>query len=259
MDEQPSGTISISDPAWATTFPHIIFPLENEWIVGVLLRCDLANLWESGGTLAYVLGPGHRARRMQGVELLTEIHFKKLGRALDLPLKKIAATTYQPELLRLYRRGGVSLLSASAPPFHLCPTCIAEASFLPRILALPGLTLCLQHQTQLATHCQCGVKLQPFHSQAAPFSCPKCAWEWSKLPVFPADPAQIEREQKLLEAFSTFFAIGSPNFLAQAFQIICARQEKTASLLSQDPTAYPLEFFVGSCLKLGISLSETPM
>jgi hypothetical protein len=31
--------IHISDPAWRTTFPHVVAPLPNEWIAGVLLRC----------------------------------------------------------------------------------------------------------------------------------------------------------------------------------------------------------------------------
>ena len=32
--------IHISDPAWRTTFPYLVAPLPNEWIAGVLLRCD---------------------------------------------------------------------------------------------------------------------------------------------------------------------------------------------------------------------------
>ena len=44
-------TYSFSDPAWQTTFPFLVAPLANEWLVGFLLRCDEANHWGSGTTL----------------------------------------------------------------------------------------------------------------------------------------------------------------------------------------------------------------
>ncbi len=50
--------IHISDPAWRTTFPHLVAPLPNEWIAGVLLRCDERNFWGSGTALGHVLRKG---------------------------------------------------------------------------------------------------------------------------------------------------------------------------------------------------------
>jgi hypothetical protein len=38
-------SIHISDPAWQTTFPFLVAPYEDEWLTGLLLRCDEANHW----------------------------------------------------------------------------------------------------------------------------------------------------------------------------------------------------------------------
>ena len=36
-------TIYISDPEWQETFPHWVAPLQDEWLAGLLLRCDEVN------------------------------------------------------------------------------------------------------------------------------------------------------------------------------------------------------------------------
>jgi hypothetical protein len=35
--------IHISDSAWQTTFPFLVEPRENEWLIGLLLHCDEVN------------------------------------------------------------------------------------------------------------------------------------------------------------------------------------------------------------------------
>jgi hypothetical protein len=35
--------LHISDPAWQTAFPFLVAPYEDEWLTGLLLRCDEAN------------------------------------------------------------------------------------------------------------------------------------------------------------------------------------------------------------------------
>src|SRR5437660_10366784 len=47
--------IHISDPVWQRTFPHLVAPLRNEWLAGLLLRCDEMNLWRSGTTVTHLL------------------------------------------------------------------------------------------------------------------------------------------------------------------------------------------------------------
>jgi hypothetical protein len=40
--------VLLDDPAWQTTFPHRVTPLHEEWLAGLLLRCDEVNHWASG-------------------------------------------------------------------------------------------------------------------------------------------------------------------------------------------------------------------
>ena len=48
-------TLSLGDPHWFTTFPRRVAPLPDEWLAGLLLRCDETNHWESGETFRYLL------------------------------------------------------------------------------------------------------------------------------------------------------------------------------------------------------------
>jgi hypothetical protein len=43
-------SIGLDHPAWLTTFPHRVTPLYEEWLAGLLLRCDEVNHWASGTT-----------------------------------------------------------------------------------------------------------------------------------------------------------------------------------------------------------------
>ena len=47
--------IHISDPAWQTTFPFLVAPMQDEWLTGLLLRCDEAKHWGRGTTLAHLV------------------------------------------------------------------------------------------------------------------------------------------------------------------------------------------------------------
>ncbi len=196
--------ISITDQTWATTFPRLISIRENEWLVGVLLRCDESNHWSSGSTLAYLLDTTSKRKLKQRVELLSEIHLKKLASVLAVSLASIVATTSQEELVRI--RGGMSprtKLSHSSVPFHLCPICVADSRFLARTLALPGITHCPRHQISLVARCQCGTTLLPFFPSTVPFTCSKCGLNWAEIPYVHADTELIEAEQKLLSHLET--------------------------------------------------------
>lgn len=37
------NAIAFSDPGWQATFPHRVTPLYEEWLAGLLLRCDEIN------------------------------------------------------------------------------------------------------------------------------------------------------------------------------------------------------------------------
>src|SRR6266536_3268901 len=50
------------EPGWLATFPHVGLPHPDEWLAGLLLRCDEMNNRESGTTWRYLL----RATRHPG-------------------------------------------------------------------------------------------------------------------------------------------------------------------------------------------------
>jgi hypothetical protein len=83
--------ITITDPAWYTTFPHLVAPREGEGLTGLLLRCDEANLWGTGKTLTYLLGSTSKKKLAEGVGSLTGKHLEKLASALAAPLLSIVA------------------------------------------------------------------------------------------------------------------------------------------------------------------------
>ena len=114
-------------------------------------------------------------------------------------LSALVATTYLAELARLYdvAQPHAKLLS-SAVVFHVCPACIAEERLLSRLLTLPHITHCPQHQLSLVNICRCGAPLRLFHRQARPFTCPKCALDWNELPRRAVDPERIAVEQPSL-------------------------------------------------------------
>jgi hypothetical protein len=215
--------IHISDPAWRTTFPHLVTPLSNEWVASLLLRCDELNFWGNGTTLRHVLRPENHTSSMNdfGSIVPTAIDLEALAQALAVPVSAIVATTYLAELARLYdgEHLHAKLLSSSSA-FHLCPACVAEERKLSRLLALPHITHCPQHQLSLVKSCQCGTPLRLFHRQARPFSCHKCGLDWKHLPQHKMDSERMEIEQHFLAFYDFFFTKGTPELLASALRLI---------------------------------------
>jgi hypothetical protein len=215
--------IHISDPAWRTTFPHLITPFPNAWIAGLLVRCDETNCWGSGITLGHVLREDGKRSTMNDLSSIVPavIDLAALAAALAVPLSAIVATTYLAELARLYdvTHLHAKLLSSSFA-FHLCPACVAEERKLSRLLTLPHITHCPKHQISLVRICQCGAPLRLFHRQARPFTCHKCGLDWKNLPQRTMDPERLEVEQHLLSYYDFFFTKGTPELLASTLRLI---------------------------------------
>src|SRR5260370_18053916 len=95
--------IPLADPAWRTTFPHLVAPLPNEWIAGLLLRCDEANFWGSGTTLGHILRPESKRTAMNDLSSIvpTVIDLEALAAALPVPLSALVATPSLSELAPL--------------------------------------------------------------------------------------------------------------------------------------------------------------
>lgn len=215
--------IHISNPAWRTTFPRLIAPLPNEWMAGLLLRCDETNFWGSGTTLGHVLRPESKRSAMNDLSSIvpTVIDLEALAQALAVPLSSIVATTYLAELARLYDVTSLhAKLLSSSFGFRLCPTCVASERKLSRLLTLPHITHCPMHQIALVRMCSCGAPLRLFHRQARPFTCHKCGRDWKNLPPQKMDSERMEVEQQLLCYYNFFFTQGTPELLASALRLI---------------------------------------
>jgi hypothetical protein len=219
-------TIYIDDPAWQTTFPHRVAPEHDEWLPGLLLRCDEVNYWGSRTTLTHLLYPGpekfHRCWRT-GTPNLSVIPYGSLNldflaQLLAIPTSVLLATTYHTELARIYdtAKPHPRHLNPSFS-FHICPVCLAEERLLQRTLALPHITSCPEHHVALLGVCQCGTPLRLFHRQACPFTCHNCGRDWADLPRIKAAPSQLELEQKYLTWYAFFFSEGTP-LIRQAAQ-----------------------------------------
>lgn len=156
--------IHLSDPTWQTTFPFLVEPRENEWLLGLLLHCDEVNHWGSGTTYTHILRMNDQTAKNQ-VSLIVPsgMRLDDLAQLLAIPLQALLATTYQTELTRIYDvRHPSPLLLNTSLSFHLCPACVQEQRMLQRYLALQHITVCPYHRIALVGTCSCGVPGRAF-------------------------------------------------------------------------------------------------
>ena len=221
---------------------HRVTPLPDEWLPGLLLRCDEAKHWGSATTFSQLLHPQHESSHHK---LLTEmsqlvvpsmLRLDRLAELLAVSLRAIVATTYQSELVRIFSSSqSPSQHLGLSHSFRLCPECIAQHRMLSRTLVLLNITCCLEHQVMLQDRCTCGAALQVFHRRAQPFTCYKCGLHWEKLAHRPADPSRMELEQKYLSLYEFFFTRGTPALLASARQLLLDdAKEKQEKVMTHD-------------------------
>jgi hypothetical protein len=111
--------VQIADLAWLTTFPHRVMPQDDEWLAGLLLRCDEANHWECRTTLAHFFRSS-KGKPLNGTldfVLVASWMLEALEQRLMIPRRMLLATTYHAELARLYATGSphVSQLNRAFP------------------------------------------------------------------------------------------------------------------------------------------------
>jgi hypothetical protein len=238
--------VYLDDPAWQRTFPFRVAPSQGEWLAGLLLRCDEVNHWGSGATFVHLLRANHKSVTNDlSLVLPSSLNLEDLAQALAVPLQAVIETTYQAELARLY---GVTdpqtTLLTSSFSLHLCPACVAEKRMLARLLTLPHITHCPDHQVTLVQTCQCGAALRLFQRQTAPFTCFKCHLDWGKLPCLLPDPERLELEQKVLSYYEFFWTYGTPGVLAAALRLIYDSVVEKGELrvpLLEEGTSKPFE------------------
>ena len=238
--------VPLSDPAWQTTFPHRVAPRSEEWLAGVLLRCDEANGWDRGRTIAYLFRTLHRPANLTQPGLVlppSPAFLHVLAGWLAVPESALLATTYGAELTRLYERPDPPMQDMGVV-FHFCPACLAERRMLRRTFVLPHITCCPLHQVQLQSWCVCrernpprkvghpvfdamlkqiheaGVGQDLFFSGKKPFTCHECGLDWAQLPRRSADPERLLLEQKILAWYDFFFSKGTRVVLQRPLQVI---------------------------------------
>jgi hypothetical protein len=218
--------IGCDDPRWRSTVPHLVTPLGDEWLVGLVLRCDLANGWPAGTT----------ARGLRRSPTSLNILDKTLGafatgRALDLsrlaerlalPLTALRGATFEAGLEKLRASGQPTPRRLTlARPFRVCPACIAERRFVARGHVLPLVYSCREHGLWLESTCRCGARLRPFH-KAAPFTCPVCSAGWWELPIRSADDATVALDARLSRLYRFFLERGTADSIRHAMQAVLA-------------------------------------
>ena len=227
----------LDDPAWRTTFPHRVAPLPDEWLTGLLLRCDEANHWESGTTFwsvtraCTVTDQQRWKRNMRDMQrwkrnipsfiLPSPVNISALAHYLGMEKRLCLSTTYYEELVRCYDL--VTPQPNQLYPFfafRLCPACLAEARLLRRWFLLPCLRYCPHHQVALLKTCSCDTPLFPFNQHTPPFTCPSCRLDWAHLPLIQAQASYMKTEKKLLSHFTWLLTQGSPALLMSALECI---------------------------------------
>ncbi len=216
--------IGVDDPRWLATLPHVVWPLADEWLVGLLLRCDLVNGWSAGTT-------GRQLRRsptslfisnqtLGAFATARSFNLPRLAALLAMPLGTLRQTTFEVELVRLQTpsRAGPRRMVV-ARPFRICPACIATQRLVARSHVLPLVYSCLEHGVWLEATCRCGAPLRPFH-RAAPFTCPVCALGWWDLPSRVADDDILALDGQLMRLFRYFLDHGTAESIVHAMQAV---------------------------------------
>lgn len=215
--------LSLADIRWFQALPLLVSPRADEWFAGLLLRCDEANLWESGGTLAHVLQTARKTDQKKDANLVLPALrvMNQFAECLTLPTEQVLTTTFYTELARCYgtMNPHVSQLNRVLP-LRICPNCLREARLLMRSLMLTHLHFCPSHHVAFVGFCQCGSRLKLFDASASPFVCSQCKTDWRSLPCSPARPDQMRQEQKIWSFYRFFLERGTPHILAGTVQFI---------------------------------------
>jgi len=264
-------SFSLADIRWFQTFPLVVSPRADEWVAGLLLRCDEANLWESGGTLTHVLQTARKTDQKKDANLILPALrvIGQLAECLALPMEQVLATTFYTELARCYGTASPHAAQLNRVlPLRICPSCVRSARLLMRSLVLTHLHFCPSHQVAFVSSCQCGSRLKLFDASASPFVCSECKTDWGSLPRLLARPDQMRQEQKAWSFYGFFLKQGTPQVLARTVQYIRykMKEEKIRQTKLLDGTAMRLEhyelrrhslsYLVNVLVSLGIDLSE---
>jgi hypothetical protein len=242
-------TLSLDDPAWQTTFPHLVAPHADEWLVGLLLRCDEVNQWESGETFRYLLrSTDHPGFGWESSLLVVPVSLLEcLAHFLMISPQRLLATTYSAELARLYPSEEPHPKLLLGPGFypenwlwklrtgqreigrkrksHVCPACIAHTRLLKRTETLPYLHYCPLHHIAFQEHCSCGTPLILFSRGTPPFTCSGCGLDWAQWPQIPIPPDRVTLERTIWALYEFFLVQGTGELKASALRLALSQMK----------------------------------
>jgi len=229
--------IHIDTPVWQNTLPCRVIPFPDEWLSGLLLRCDERNHWSSGTTSAYLLRDSTRnTSQLPHFLIPPAFLLEDLADIIAVPIQSLFATTYLSEMTRIYNLSRMphSMLLNSSFSFRLCPDC-ARHRLLKRTLMLPNLSICPLHSGLLCQKCPCGTVQRLFCRQARPFSCSRCGLDWAAFPRITGSPEDISRGSRILAWYDLFFSQGTPELLTNTSKLLHhAFSRKSSSVLLLD-------------------------
>ena len=212
-------SIRFNDPAWRTTFPHRVTPLQDEWLPGLFLRCDEVNSWGSGMTYVYA-----DARSSQFIVAPVPSYMEPLAELLAIPQGLLLKTLYHLELARLYETLKPSAKYLPFPwYFRFCPQCITETRLLPRTLLFPQVTCCPHHGLELCHTCPCGAPVDLFRLECEPFVCSACRLHWTRFPRLEVTHKQIDQAQRYFNYYRFFLVQGTRKLIASALIVMYER------------------------------------
>jgi hypothetical protein len=215
-------SIAFDDSNWLATFPHRVMPLSNEWLPGLLLRCDEINHWTSGTSLMLSLHP--LGLEISSFIVASVLNINNLARLLAVPEKVLMKTTYHSELALLYKTHKLRGKHLSEyVKFRFCPQCLEEARLLSRTLMLPQITCCLKHGVVLCHKCLCEAAACFYSTGKRPFTCHACGLHWARYPCVFAQQGRIAVEKKYLELYDFFLSRGTRLMLEHALLLIDAQ------------------------------------
>ena len=218
--------IFLNEPSWNSTFPHRVTPLADEWLSGLLLRCDEMNHWPSGATNAYLLrNSTYNVSQSTHHILIPPLWLlEDLSEFLAVPLQLLHTTTYLPELTHIYQLSKLpySTLLNSSFSFRFCPECARNRMFR-RALMLAHITCCSLHRLAFCQLCPCGTPQRLFCLQAQPFTCHHCGLDWADFPQFSVSPEEVLLSNKLLKWYEVLFSRGTPALFSSALKLIRSR------------------------------------
>jgi TniQ len=226
MGSELMQPIFLDDPAWLSTFPHLVAPLPDEWLYGLLLRCDELNAWGSEATLMYWLRStrGRYGTAMSNFAVGTFFHMGFLARLLGLSERDLFATTYYLELAHLYNTVQPFFQQLMLQlQFQCCPICLTQRRLMRRAFTLPQITACPVHRVMLLKQCPCGRSLRSWTRLETPFICGSCNTNWEDFPHIAVQEGQCLFEERCLTYYEFFFSQGTPTHLECARYLILKR------------------------------------